>query len=703
MKSHHLPLAATLLAACMPHAAAQVVAAAPAVPEVVVTGNPLGSGLFELAAPVSILESPELQLRGGSTLGETIGNMPGVSSSYFGPGASRPIIRGLDGDRIRILQGSVGTLDASSLSFDHAVPTDAMAVTRIEVVRGAAALLYGGNAVGGVVNVLTNRIPETAIHGVQGALETRMGGAETERAASTLFEVGNGRFALHADGFWRQTADLKIPGLARSARQRELDAANNPAQEQPNGRVPNSAARANGGAFGGSLTLDNGYLGAAYTNHATTYGSPLEAGVKIDMRSDRYDLAGELRNPGGFITGVKFKGAFTDYAHREINLGVVGTRFFNKGYETRLEASHAALGGMKGVFGVQLNNARFSALGDEAFVPSSLTGASAVYVYEELPLGALKLSFGARHETTRVTASGDQSIQSFADPLAPVARYALQESRRFKGTSTSMGAVYNLGGRWALSANLAHTERAPTFYELFANGPHAATGTYELGNNSFGLEKSNSLDAGVKWRGGPHSAGLSVYTTRFSNYLALLNTGARRSGDGAFEDPLTPGTSTTGSNELSNEAVYRAVPARFSGFEAEARLRLLERPGTLYLELKSDLVRATNLQSGEGLPRIAPRRLSVALNYAVDRHNLRLELNHSAAQNRGPAGESTTAGYTLLNLYGSTRMSIGGGRMLAWIRASNLTNQEARLASSFLRDIAPLGGRALHAGVRLDF
>ncbi len=703
MKLPHLPLAATLLTACIPHATAQGVAAPNTVPEVVVTGNPLGSGLFELVTPVSTLEAPELQLRGRTTLGETIGNMPGVSSSYFGPGASRPIIRGLDGDRIRILQGSVGTLDASGLSFDHAVPTDAMAVTKIEVVRGAAALLYGGNAVGGVVNVLTNRIPEAAIRGVQGAFEARMGGAETERVASTLLEVGNGQIALHADGFWRQTSDLKIPGLARSARQRALDATNNPAQEQPNGRVPNSAARANGGAFGGSLTWDRGYLGASYTNHETTYGSPLEAGVKINMHSDRYDVAGELRNPGGFITGIKFKGAFTDYAHREINLGQVGTSFFNKGYETRLEASHAAIGRMKGVIGVQLGNARFSALGDEAFVPSALTSSSAVYLYEELPLGALKLTFGARHETTRVTASGDQSIQSFADPLAPVARYAEQDSRRFKGTSTSLGALYNLGGRWALSANLAHTERAPTFYELFANGPHAATGTYELGNTRFGLEKSNSLDAGVKWRGGPHTAGLSAYTTRFSNYLALLTTGARRSGDGAFEDPLTAGTSTTGSTELSNEAVYRAIPARFSGFEAEARLRLLQRPGTLYLELKSDLVRATNLQSGEGLPRIAPRRLSVALNYAVDRHNLRAELSHSAAQNRVPAGESTTAGYTLLNLVASTRMSIGGRQMLAWVRGSNLTNQEARLASSFLRDIVPLGGRALHAGLRLDF
>jgi len=207
----------------------------------------------------------------------------------------------------------------------------------------------------------------------------------------------------------------------------------------------------------------------------------------------------------------------------------------------------------------------------------------------------------------------------------------------------------------------------------------------------------------VKWRGGPHSAGLSVYTTRFSNYLALFNTGSRRGGDGAFEDPLTPGTSTTGSVELSNEAVYRAIPARFSGFEAEARLRLTERPGTLYLELKSDLTRATNLQNGQGLPRIAPLRISAALNYAVNRHILRVELSHSAAQNRVPAGESTSAGYTLLNLYASTRLTLGGRQVLAWVRGSNLTNQEARLASSFLRDIVPLGGRALHAGLRLDF
>ena len=703
MKSLYPPLAATMLAAAMSHAVAQVVRSSGPAPAVVITGNPLGSGLFELAVPVSTIESPDLQLRGSPSLGETIGNLPGVSSSYFGPGASRPIIRGLDGDRIRVLQGSVGTLDASGLSFDHAVPTDAMAVSRIEVVRGAAALLYGGSAVGGVVNVLTNRIPEAAVHGVQGALEGRAGGAGNERAVSSLIEVGNGRFALHADGFWRESSDLKIPGFARSAQQRAADAINNPAQAQPAGVVPNTAAKANGGSLGGALTWDQGYFGASYTNHETTYGSPLETGVKINMHSDRHDIAGEVRDLGGFITGLKFKGAFTDYAHREIDRGVIGTTFLNKGYETRIEASHAPIGMLKGVIGVQLNNARFSTLGDEAFVPGTLTNSKALYIYEELQRGALKLSLGGRHESTSVTASGDQNVQNFADPANPVARFAAQDARRFKGISAAFGAVYTIDSRFALSANLAHTERAPTFYELFANGPHAATGTYEMGNRDFGLEKSNSIDAGVKWRGGPHTAGLSAYTTRFANYLALFNTGSRRGGDGAFEDPLNPGFSTTRSNELSNEAVYRAVPARFSGFEAETRIRLAERPGTLYLELKGDLVRASNLQTGVGLPRIPPRRLNLALNYAIDRHSLRLEINHAAAQNRVPTGEFASAGHTLVNLYASTRLNVGGRPVLAWLRGTNLGNQEARLASSFLRDIVPLGGRALQAGLRVEF
>lgn len=704
MKSPQSGAVALLAAACVAPAQAQPIHSDHPAPEVVITGNPLGSGLFDLAAPVSTLERTELQLRGQSSLGETLRDMPGVSSSYFGPGASRPVIRGLDGDRIRILQGSVGTLDASGLSFDHAVPIDPLAVNRIEVVRGAAALLYGGSAVGGVVNVLTNRIPEQPVEGISGALEARAGGAESERAASTLLEAGNGRFALHADGFTRTTSDLRIPGFARSAQQRALDATANPGIAQPNGIVPNTGGRATGGSLGASLTWADGFVGASYTNHSSNYGSPLESAVKIDMHSDRYDVAGEVRGLGKWITNLKFKGAYTDYVHREIDAGVVGTNFLNKGFEGRIEATHAPiLGRLAGVVGLQAGNARFSALGDEAFVPSTRTRSNSLYVYEELPFDALKLSFGTRVESTRIDASGDPAIQNLADPLNPVARFAASDSRSFRGASSSLGAVYNLGGRWSFSANLARTERAPTFYELYANGPHIATGAYEVGNAGFELEKSNALDLGVKWRAGPHSASLAAFTTRYSNFLVLANTGNRRSADGAYEDPAAPGTSTSGDTELLNEAAYRAVPARFSGLEAQTHIHLLERPGALFLELKGDLVRATNLATGEGIPRIPPRRFGAALGYATNRYSVRLEVSHAAAQNRVPAGDLPTAAYTLVNLHATARATIAGRPVLAWLRATNLTDREARLATSFLRDIVPLGGRALQAGVRVEF
>ncbi|MFN0162728.1 MAG: TonB-dependent receptor [Burkholderiales bacterium] len=691
-------------AACFPHySLAQAVHNHGLPPAVVITGNPLGSGLFELVAPTHLLEGSDLQLRGAGTLGETLRDTPGMSSSYFGPGSSRPVIRGLDGDRVRILQGSVGTLDASSLSFDHAVPIDPIAITRVEVVRGAAALLYGGSAVGGVVNVLTNRIPESRMEGVSGALEVRGGGAENERTGAASVELGNGRFALHADGFRRSTSDLRIPGFARSGAQRAQDQIDNPAMDQPNGRVPNSAARANGGSIGASLTGTDGHLGFSLANHETTYGSPIETGVMINMHSNRLDIAGEARHLSGFFTSIKFKSGFTDYKHREIDAGVVGTTFANRGFEARIEAAHAALGPLKGVIGMQLGNARFSALGDEAFVPQTRTRSQSVFVFEELPFGNFKLNFGARVEATRINSNGDPAVQDFTDPLVPVARFAASAKRSFRGVSGALGALYSPTPEWSLTANLTHTERAPTFYELFANGPHAATGAYEVGGPGFGLEKSNSLDAGARWRRGPHSAGLSAFVTRFDNYLVPTGTGSRRSGDGAFEDPTTPGTSTTGSTDLLNETRYRAVAARFSGLEAQAHIHLMERPGALFVEFKGDLVRATNLNNGEALPRIPPRRLSVLLGYAFDRTSLRLELSHAAAQSRVPAAERRSAGYTLLNFYASTRLNLGGRQVQGWLRATNLTDREARLATSFLRDIVPLGGRALQAGLRLEF
>jgi iron complex outermembrane receptor protein len=672
-------------------------------PSVLITADPLGSGLFELAAPASVIESTELRWRAQGSLGETVGQSPGVASTWFGPASSRPVIRGLDGDRIRVLSGSLGMLDASSLSFDHAVPIDPLAVTRIEIVRGAAALLYGGNAVGGLVNALTNRIPEAPFTGLRGSVEARAGGAEAERATAGLVEIGNGRLALHADGFWRAASDLRIPGFARSARQRDADAAAGNTVPQPTGRVPNTFARADGGSLGASLTFDSGFAGLAYTAHNTTYGSPAETNVAIDMKSERLDYGAEWRNPGGAITGVKWKGAHTDYAHREIDAGAVGTTFRNKGFETRVELAHAPVGPLRGVFGLHVGDTRFSALGDEAFVPTTRTRSHALFVYEEAQFGRLKLLGGVRHERTVLRSRGDPGLENFADPLAPVARFAADAARSFAGTSASLGAVVSLARAWTLSANLSRTERAPTHYELFANGPHVATGAYEVGNPGFGLEKSRSLDAGLKWRSGPHSAGVSAFTTRFDNFVTLVGTGQRRAGDGSFEDPLTPGTSTTGETELSNETVYRAVPARLRGLEFESRWRLGQPRGAVFLDLGFDLVTATNLASGDGLARIPPKRLRAAMNYVTERHQLRAEVLRAAAQRRVPAGELTTDGYTLVSVVATTRLRFGERQVTAWLRGTNLLDREARLATSFLRDSVPLGGRALTAGVRLDF
>jgi iron complex outermembrane receptor protein len=238
----------------------------------VVTGNPLGSELFDLAPPVSVLQGQDLLLRRRSTLGETLDGLPGVSSTYFGPNASRPVIRGLDGDRIRILQNGAGVLDASSLSFDHAVSVDPLVIERAEVVRGPAALLYGGTAVGGVVNVIDNRIPQAQLDGPSGRAEARYGGAEREKAAAGVFELGHGNFAVHADAYQRRTDDLRIKGPNVSARLQAQD----PTLPVTQGTLPNSAARSEGGGLGASYVWAKGHLGLSYSGFDTRYGTVAE-------------------------------------------------------------------------------------------------------------------------------------------------------------------------------------------------------------------------------------------------------------------------------------------------------------------------------------------------------------------------------------------------------------------------------------------
>ncbi|MCW5603497.1 MAG: TonB-dependent receptor, partial [Burkholderiales bacterium] len=664
--------------------------------EVVVTGNPLGSELFELAAPTSVLSGFDLFLQRGSTLGETLTGLPGVSSSWFGPNASRPVIRGLDADRVRILSNGAGVLDASSLSSDHAVPVDPLVIERAEIVRGPAALFYGGSAVGGVVNVIDSRIPQSAVTGITGRAEARFGGAEREKSGAAVLEAGNGSIALHLDVHRRDTDDLRIRGFARSARLRALDL--QPVEAE--GTLPNSASHSDGGAVGLAHTWSSGYLGLSYSGFNTRYGTVAEPDVTIDMESSRWDLAGEARELGRVISGIKFKLTHTDYKHTELDAGVPATDFMNKGYDLRVEATHGSIGPLRGALGVQLADSDFSALGAEAFVPGTHTDSKAVFVYEELPIGALKLTFGGRYERTQVRSDGGGPTPfGGAGP-----RFDPPQSRSFSGTSGALGGVYSFTRNVALAVNGAYTERAPTYYELFANGPHAATGAYELGDTALGKEKSRALDMALRMRSGKHSGSIGVFYSRFSHFIGVFDSGNTRGADGELNPPdAGDGTSLNTGEEILPELVYRAVPARFRGYEAEGRFRVLERGGDLDLLLRADYVRADDRSTGLPLPRIAPRRFGVGLDYRRDRLGARIDATFASGQDRVSANELPTDGYTMLNAAVSYRIKAQGLHLEAFLRGVNLLNEEIRNHVSFLKDIAPLGRRSAQIGIRGQF
>lgn len=640
-------------------------------PSVLVTGNPLGSAT--VATPSSVLTGDGLVLRRGSSLGETLDNLPGVSSSYFGPNANRPVIRGQDGDRIRILSNSGASLDASSLSYDHAVPIDPLAVERIEVLRGPAALLYGGSAVGGVVNTLDNRIPRQAMSGPSGAGEARFLGPANERGASVLAETGGPGFALHVDGFWRQTDDLRVPAFERPMADGSTERRK---------RLSNSASDAKGGAVGGSAVWDRGYLGVSLDTYRNHYGVVAEEDVRIDMQRDRLALAGEVRELGGFVSTLRGQFGQTDYLHQEIEgSGEVGTTFKNKGSDFRVEAVHKQ-GRLEGVVGLQGENATFQALGEEAFVPTTHTHQVAAFVLEQWKLGqGVQLSAGARYQRDRVRSEGDGSAQEV--------RFGPAQERRFSPTSASLGAVFDLDSAWQLTANGSFTERAPVSYELYADGVHAATATYERGDVRQAKERSRGLDLGLQFKRGDSRFKAGAFHTRFANYIALLPTGEPDVVDGEESFPVYE---------------FRGVAARFYGLELEGQTRVWSSSaGKLNADGRADWIRADNLANGEPLPRIAPVRLTVGLNWLQGPWTVRAEVQNAQRQDRAPSNTTGTPGWTMVNLAANYKVRLGAADGMLFAKVNNLGDRLAYNASTTdtIRPLAPLGGRALMVGLRL--
>lgn len=659
--------AATLaLPSLLAPAVAQTAGDAPVTSTVVVTGNPLRRD--ELQQPSSVLAGDRLSLQRGATLGETLASQPGVAASGYGPQVARPVIRGLDGDRIRLLDNGGASADASNLSFDHAVALDPLVVERIEVLRGPAALLYGGNATGGVVNTIDNRVPRAPIDGLLGRAELRLGGASAERAAAALLEGGQGGLAWHADVAGRDSSDLRVPRFGPAA----------------STRVANSAGDSRSGALGAAWTDADGFVGASVDSFHNDYGVAIEPDVTIRMRRERAVLSGERRRLDGPFTQIHFQFSQTRYRHDEVEGdGAIGTTFRSTGRELRLQAQQAQVGALSGVLGVQAEQLDFAALGDEAFVPATRTRSQALFALEEWRLPAVVVSAGLRIERARVASDGDAADSE-------TMRFGAPAERRFAPRSSSLGVELPFGAGWSASAGVGRTQRTPAYYELYANGVHVATGAFERGDPALGLERSTHSEAGLQWKAGRQSLRASLWRTRFANYIALDASGAQVA--------LADGSQVP-------EYRFIGVPARLSGWELEARSPLTGGAWPIEASASFDSVRGDNRASGEPLPRIAPRKLALGLDTAQGAWRMGVQLQRVDRQDRVPSNDIATPGYTMLRLWAGLQTRLGGTDAQWLLKLDNATNALAFNAATIrtARDLSPLGARALTASLRVAF
>jgi iron complex outermembrane recepter protein len=700
--------AAAIAALSMPFANAQQTLS-----PVVVSANPLGADINDLITPVSVLRGDQLTQNQSSTLGQTLNQLPGVSSSDFGPNSSRPVIRGLDGDRIRILNNGGASMDVSGLSYDHAVGIEPLLVDQIEVVRGPAALQYGGSAIGGAVNVIDNRIPKAPVKGVHGRGELRVGGAESERAAAGLVTVGDGRFALHVDGSDRKTDDLRVPKQAGRGDESGRGSLNQ-------GRLLNSNSDQQSGAVGVSLTGDHGYVGLSIDSYKNNYGTglfeiddvlhetDLTKPKRIKLKQDRVTLAGEQRNLGGkmgLLESIRGSFSSTDYKHEELAGSEVEATFKNKGWDSRIEGTHlpiqTSLGSLKGAWGIQGSESKFSVTGSGdhgAFVPNAKTDSKALFVFEELTFAPGKaVNAGFRYEDVKV-----QSLGSGVDDHFPV------DTKKFKPFSLALGYRQDMGAGWTATSGLSYTERAPTFYELYADGEHHATGTYERGNSNNKKEKGTTLELGMKFKTPTTRANFSAYVTEFSNFIGLVQDGyVDHEGENysATKEGCEGDPSTEHCSPLYN---FQGIKARLYGLEADGRFPLASglfgKAGQMNVDWKADYARGENRSTGGALPRIAPLRLSSALVYSEGNYSSQVDVQHAARQNRYADDLGATPSYTMFGLGASYKTPVSGMKSAyLFLRVHNLTNVEARNASSVLRDMAPAGARAIKVGLRGNF
>ena len=660
---------------------------------------------LDILGNVSVLEGDELARDIRGQIGDTLTRQPGVSATSFSPGASRPVLRGFSGERVRVLTDGIGSIDASNTSADHAVTIDPLTVERIEILRGPAVLLFGSQAIGGAVNLFDRRIPRKvptdhvhidAIGGYATAANDRNIGSSIDVALSP-------QIVAHLDGSWRKTGDARTGGFVYAPgirgdllhlAEHELEeghadeAAELTEQAGKRGKIDNTQSETWTAGAGLSLINDGGQLGISIGYFDTNYGVPDrpntahdhggeeeegghehgEGPVTIGMKQWRADLRGEVELGDGFFDKLRIRAGFADYKHTEFEGDEVGTVFTNQGIEGRVELAQNDRGGWRGASGVQYSHRDFDAIGAEAFVPRNLTDQFALFTLQEFTMGPLGLEAAARYEKTNVRAQ------------------TLGFERDFDSFSGALGATYEIFDGAKLGVSVSRAVRAPSAEELLSNGPHIATQSFELGDPNLKRESNWGAEASFKIKSDSFNLSLTGYSNWFDNFIYSAATGAEEDELPVFQ--------------------YFQRDARVYGFEAEASARLAQIGGfNIVGDVIADMTRAKIKNAGldRNVPRIPALRVLGGLEAQGERVDARVEVEWTDDQTRVAQFETPTDGFTLVNASLSWRPLPDTKNLTLSLSANNIFDVEARRHASFTKDYVPLAGRDFRLTARASF
>ena len=670
--------------------------------EIIVRATPLDRDIVEMSQSATVLAGEDLRREAANNIGETLTRQAGLSNASFGQNVGRPVIRGLQGQRVGVLTNNMSASDASAVSQDHAVSIEPFLADQVEVLRGPATLLYGSGSIGGVVNVVSHSIPQRIPEqGFEGRAMAQADSAADQRFAAGRVDIGGSSFAFHADAFYRRTDDYEIPGQAELYPEDEHEEDEEHEEEAVTGLLENSFLDNEGGALGTSWIGDRWRAGLSWTTYDSNYGIPgahhphedegeeheedheeeEEELVTIGLVSRRWDAEIVGADPFSGFDQLSFRYAKTDYTHTEFEGEEVGTEFDRDTDDARLELRHDPWGRWSGAFGLQYTEVDFSASGDEAFVPPSNTGTAALFWIETAELGQWQLDLGMRYESIDVTA-----LELLAHPHEEEDSGQEAESgqRSFKPFSISAGVVWHVSETGHLTLNLSRAERAPTAQELYSFGPHVASQTFEIGDSGLQKESNLHIEGGYRIHGERLDASFILYADRFEDYIYQQNTGEEEDG---FPVRL-----------------WSQQDADFVGAEVEVRYDIGHYDsGHWWIFGLFDTV-SGELDDGQNVPLMPPTRFGLGLDWHFRGWTANLSWIRADDHSDVAEYETPTPGYDLLNL--DLTWSVPGSGRSQWelfLKGHNLLDEDIRNSTSYLKDQAPQIGRNFIFGVRTAF